>query len=117
MFVAGLPDTDRQRLSHLAAQIVAVDADRRGGEHRRGGQRGQGDQHGFRADQQQPTGRGRQRVAAHPNAARESTMVGADPRLPASETKPTSRKPRMMPATPAIVACQKLTPKPRKNEP
>jgi MarR family transcriptional regulator, lower aerobic nicotinate degradation pathway regulator len=30
MFVAGLPDTDRQLLSHLAAQIVVADADRRG---------------------------------------------------------------------------------------
>jgi DNA-binding MarR family transcriptional regulator len=30
MFVARLPDTDRQLLSQLAAQIVAADADRRG---------------------------------------------------------------------------------------
>jgi DNA-binding MarR family transcriptional regulator len=30
LFVAGLPDTDRQLLSRLAAQIVAADADRRG---------------------------------------------------------------------------------------
>ena len=37
-------------------------------------------------------------------------MVGADPRLPASETRPTKRNDRTMPRTPASVACQKLTP-------
>jgi hypothetical protein len=52
-----------------------------------------------------------------PKAARDSTIVGADPRWPASQTKPTSKKLSTMPATPARVACQKLTPKPSRNEP
>src|SRR5688500_10786602 len=46
-----------------------------------------------------------------PNAAREITMVGAEPRVPASETKPTSRNENTVPTRAATVACQKLTPK------
>ena len=52
-----------------------------------------------------------------PNAARESTIVGAEPRLPASATTPQSRNEKMMPITPAITACQNEIPKPRVNAP
>ena len=47
-----------------------------------------------------------------PNAARESTIVGAEPRLPAIATSPHSAKLMTMPMTATIVACQKLIPKP-----
>ncbi len=52
-----------------------------------------------------------------PKAARLSTIVGAEPRLPASATTPQSAKDSTMPTTAAIVACQKETPKPTMNEP
>ena len=52
-----------------------------------------------------------------PNAARLSTIVGADPRLPASATTPHSANDRTIPTTAAIVACQNETPKPTMNEP
>jgi hypothetical protein len=52
-----------------------------------------------------------------PNAARLSTMVGADPRLPASATKPHSRKEKTIPMTPTIRACQNEIPNPSANEP
>src|SRR5438270_5819175 len=52
-----------------------------------------------------------------PYAARLSTIVGADPRLPARDTNPTSTNERIVPARPATVACQNDTPKPRKNDP
>jgi hypothetical protein len=52
-----------------------------------------------------------------PNAARLSTIVGADPRLPASATNPHSRNESTMPSSPAISACQKETPNPRPNDP
>ena len=52
-----------------------------------------------------------------PNGARLSTMVGAEPRLPASATTPQSANDRTMPTTAAIVACQNDTPKPTMNEP
>ena len=38
-------------------------------------------------------------------------MVGAEPTLPASDEKPTSRKEAITPMTPAMVACQKEIPK------
>ena len=45
-----------------------------------------------------------------PNAARDSTSVGADPRLPATAMKPTSRNDTTMPMNPARHACQNETP-------
>ena len=57
------------------------------------------------------------RLPRTPNAARLSTIVGAEPRLPASATKPQSRNETTMPTTPAIVACQNEMPKPSANEP
>jgi hypothetical protein len=52
-----------------------------------------------------------------PNAARLSTIVGAEPRLPASATTPHSANDSTTPTTPAIAACQNETPKPRMNAP
>src|ERR1017187_2758815 len=52
-----------------------------------------------------------------PKAARLSTMVGADPRLPATAMNPQSRKETMMPTSPAPIACQNEMPKPSSNEP
>jgi hypothetical protein len=57
------------------------------------------------------------RLPVTPNAARLSTSVGADPRLPAIATKPHSRKETTMPTTPATTACQNEMPKPSRNEP
>src|SRR3984957_19140715 len=47
-----------------------------------------------------------------PNAARDSTSVGADPRLPATAMNPTSRNETTMPMNPATQACQNEIPKP-----
>ena len=47
-----------------------------------------------------------------PNAARDSTSVGADPRLPATAMNPTSRKVTTIPISPATQACQNEMPKP-----
>src|SRR3984885_1526626 len=47
-----------------------------------------------------------------PNAARDSTSVGADPRLPATAMNPTSRNETTIPISPATQACQKEMPKP-----
>ena len=44
-----------------------------------------------------------------PNAARLSTIVGAEPRLPARAMNPQSRNDSTMPRTPAIAACQNET--------
>src|SRR5882757_10849265 len=52
-----------------------------------------------------------------PNAARLSTIVGADPRLPASAISPHSRNDAATPTTPAMAPCQNETPKPSTNEP
>src|SRR4051794_1107735 len=57
------------------------------------------------------------RLPFTPNAARLSTRVGAEPRLPAIATNPQSRKDTTMPTTPATTACQNEMPKPRRNEP
>ena len=46
-----------------------------------------------------------------PRAARDSTIVGADPRLPASATTPHSRNENTMPTTLATSACVNETPK------
>src|SRR6478609_4746473 len=46
-----------------------------------------------------------------PSAARDSTIVGADPRLPASATIPQSRNENTMPTTLATTAWVKDTPK------
>src|SRR5471030_2344390 len=52
-----------------------------------------------------------------PKAARLSTIVGAEPRLPARATTPHRAKDRTTPITPATVACQNDSPKPTTNEP
>src|ERR1700735_1728995 len=41
-----------------------------------------------------------------PNAARLSTIVGADPRLPATAINPQARNDRTIPTTPTTIACQ-----------
>ena len=57
------------------------------------------------------------RLPRTPNAARESTIVGAEPRLPASATNPQSRNENTMPTTPATTACQNEMPNPSANAP
>src|SRR4051794_30321046 len=57
------------------------------------------------------------RLPLTPNAARLSTSVGADPRLPAMATRPQSRNDTTIPMTPATIACQNEMPKPSRNEP
>ena len=57
------------------------------------------------------------RLPRTPKAARLSTSVGADPRLPATATKPQNRNDTTMPTTATTVACRNETPKPRTNEP
>ena len=57
------------------------------------------------------------RLPFTPNAARLSTMVGAEPRLPASETMPQSRNETTMPITPTATACAKEMPKPSRKAP
>ena len=52
-----------------------------------------------------------------PNAARLSTMVGAEPRLPAIAMTPQSANETTIPTTLTIAACQKEMPKPSTNEP
>src|SRR3954449_6102692 len=52
-----------------------------------------------------------------PNAARESTIVGADPRLPASAITPHSANDPTTPTPPAGTACQKEIPNPRIKAP
>src|SRR6266571_5700860 len=52
-----------------------------------------------------------------PNAARLSTMVGADPRLPATAMNPHSRNEMMIPATPTTTACQNEIPNASRNAP
>src|SRR6202046_1524 len=41
-----------------------------------------------------------------PNAARLSTIVGAEPRLPATAINPQARNDRTIPTTPTTIACQ-----------
>ena len=50
-----------------------------------------------------------------PNAARERTIVGAEPRLPAMATTPQRANETTMPTTVTTTACQKEMPKPRTN--
>src|SRR5215218_8860260 len=57
------------------------------------------------------------RLPLTPNAARLSTSVGAEPRLPAMATRPQSRNETTIPTTPATSACQKEMPNPKRNEP
>ena len=57
------------------------------------------------------------RLPFTPKAARESVMVGALERLPASELTPTNAKEPTVPTTAAMVACQNEIPKPRKKAP
>ena len=44
-------------------------------------------------------------------------MVGAEPRLPDSATKPQSRNEKTIPTMPATMACPKEIPKPSANAP
>ena len=46
-----------------------------------------------------------------PNDARDSAIVGADPRFPASDTRPTRKNDTIVPTTAAISACQNDSPK------
>ena len=57
------------------------------------------------------------RLPRTPNAARESSIVGADPRLPAIATNPHSRNENRIPTTPATSACQNEMPNASVNEP
>ena len=52
-----------------------------------------------------------------PNAARPSTMVGAEPRLPATAMNPHSRNDTMMPTMLTTTACQNEIPNPSTNAP
>ena len=52
-----------------------------------------------------------------PNAARLSTIVGAEPRLPATAMNPQARNDSTIPTTPTTSACQNEMPKPSTNEP
>jgi hypothetical protein len=52
-----------------------------------------------------------------PNAARLSTIVGAEPRLPASAISPHSRNEKAIPITPATTACQNEIPNPSVKAP
>ena len=52
-----------------------------------------------------------------PNAARPATIVGTDPRFPATAMNPHSRNDTMMPASPTTSACQKEMPKSSTNAP
>ena len=52
-----------------------------------------------------------------PNAARLSTIVGAEPRLPAIAMTPQSAKETTIPTTVTTAACQNEMPKPSTNEP
>ena len=57
------------------------------------------------------------RLPCTPNAARLSSIVGAEPRRPARATTPQSAKEMTTPMTPTRVACRNEMPKPRMNEP
>ena len=52
-----------------------------------------------------------------PKAARERTIVGADPRLPAMAMMPQKPKETMTPMRVAAMACQKDTPNPNMKAP
>ena len=52
-----------------------------------------------------------------PKAARPSTMVGADPRLPATAMNPHSRNETTIPTRPTTTACQNEMPNPSTNAP
>src|ERR1700685_547983 len=52
-----------------------------------------------------------------PNEARLSTMVGAEPRLPATAMNPQAKNDSTIPITPTISACQNEMPKPSSNAP
>lgn len=52
-----------------------------------------------------------------PKAAREATIVGAEPRFPAMATMPHSRNETMTPTTAATTAWRNDTPNPRMNAP
>src|SRR5882757_11484607 len=57
------------------------------------------------------------RLPEIPKIALDSTMVGAEPRLPASEMIPHSRNDSTIPTQPTNTACQNEMPKPSRNEP
>src|SRR5688500_5257027 len=52
------------------------------------------------------------RLPRTPKAARDSTIVGAEPRLPATATNPQSRNENTTPITPTTSACQNEIPNP-----
>ena len=52
-----------------------------------------------------------------PNAARDMTMVGTEPRLPPRAMTPQIMKDKTVPTIATMVACQKLIPKPRIHAP
>ncbi len=52
-----------------------------------------------------------------PNAARDSTIVGADPRLPAIAMSPQARNDNTIPMIETISACQNEIPNPSTNDP
>ena len=57
------------------------------------------------------------RLPRTPYAARDSTIVGAEPRLPAVAITPQSQKLKTMPIAPTMTAWMKEMPKPRTNAP
>src|SRR5262249_30583269 len=57
------------------------------------------------------------RLPRTPNAARLSTIVGADPRFPATAMNPHRTDDSTIPATPTTSACQNEIPKSRTNAP
>src|SRR3954462_12515260 len=66
------------------------------------------------SSQDRPAG---SRFPRTPNAARDSTIVGAEPRLPASAITPQRANDTMIPTTPAKTACQNEIPNPRMKAP
>ena len=52
-----------------------------------------------------------------PKAARLSTIVGAEPRFPATAMNPQARNDSTIPTTPTTTACQNEMPNPSTNEP
>ncbi len=57
------------------------------------------------------------RLPLKPKAARDSTSVGAEPRLPAIAMSPQTRKDRATPTTDTMTAWVRDRPKPRTHEP
>jgi hypothetical protein len=79
-------------------------------EHGGRGQRGEHGEHGLPPTVSSQEIAGGSRLPRTPKAARLNTIVGADPRLPASAMKPQSRNEKMMPTVPTARACQNEIP-------